>query len=703
VPSSLTITPWNPPSSLTSYTVETVNLDSYSCQAVMAEDGVTPKAVRYHIAGSGLISAADWQALRETAGKVSTRCAEVRMEHGSPLKAVVLFQRATSVTGGPVFQFTATEVVGGNGLAMVKFDLTDEVQFSGLPVLAHTWAQTVRLDAAGVATRTVSGHVRVWRGKTGGVRDASGFPSGSGWTGAVPWADVLRKAVIPIGVRQGWRRESQEFGLDPQGIELVYSFVDRQYAQELPDGVRVGDFDFTYERSLDNPAVALVSFTCELEGGHDLKMLPGANSGFTGNRALVAQAVALSRTRLNADLKNVLITKLKVTERDVLSKFAIRLEIDAQILPDASTEAVATANPAPVLRPLAAMVGQAFVVRRTTSKVIPPYGLPYQQLDLSGTVPTQTDSDVYAMVAHYLQVGTAGSAMVPYAGSVSDVDLDAMQAAGAAGGKPLPVAQLVHVSEDATFGTLTSVGTPSNGTNVYLFVATNQGTDVSGMNQYFSGGPWQAEARNTSGGTIISYAHGSTQCAVHTGMTVASRMHPDMPDAVFQVQHPRATLKERIEVVQMNEAPRRFRRPLPAAGVLISEEWNASFGKLDAQGNRNYVAVYERTYQVADPGTQAGAISAGARNNGGFKTVDQAGTTSVSGTPVMPAFGNTRTWAPRADASDSNESRWGLMPPLLPTLSNSSQSNTRSAIDAPVTNPEQVYPVNSPQNGYIGT
>lgn len=710
--SSMTIKPWNPPSSATVYTIETVNVESYSCNAVMADDGVTPKAMRYQISGSGLLSASDWDALRVNAGKVSTRCQEIKLEHGSPLKALILFERDKSVIGGPVFQFTATEVVGANGLALVKFDIIDEVQFSGLSVLSHTWTQVIRLDASGSATRTVSGHARVWRGKTGGSSptETSTFPKAGEWKTSLPWADLLRNAVVPLDVRQGWRRESQEFGLDPQSIELVYSVVDRQYAQELPDGVRVGDFDFTYERSLENPAIALVSFTCELEGGHDLKLLPGSNAGFTGNRALIAQAIALSRTRLNANLKNVLITKLRITERDVLSKFAIRLEIDAQILPDASNDAVqgdgsGNPNPAPVLQPLGAMVGQAFVVRRSTKRVIPPYGLPYAQINTAQQVPSNEASDVYAMVAHYLQVATAGSTMVPYSGARSEVDLDAMQAAGGGGesGKALPVAQLVHVSEDAQFGTLTSIGAPTNGTNVYIFVATSQGATAASMNQFFTGGQWQASASNTSSDKIISYAHGSTQCSMKTGMVIASRMHPDQADSVFQVHHPRARFKEIIEVVQMNEAPRRIRRPLPASGVLVGEEWKASFGKIDAQGNRNYIGVYERTYEIADPGSQNNAIAQGQRNSAGFRTVTQGATASPSGTTVMAAFGALRSWLPRTDAANGNEQRWGIMPPILPILKLPSQSATRSVIDAPIANPEQIYPVDPPSQGYIGT
>jgi hypothetical protein len=693
MPSSIAIKPYNPPSNALVYTIENANIDSYECRANMAEDGVTPKSLKYAISGSGLMTTADWEALRTAMSRSSARCFDITLSHGTPVKALIGLTRANSVIGGPVLTITGQSIVGSGGLALVRFDITDEVQQSNLPILTHTWSQTMRVDASGVSTRTVSGHVRVWRGKTGGTQDF--FATRSDWKGKAPWADIFRAAVVPIDVRQGWRRESQEYALDSQGIELVYTVVDKQYAHELPDGVRVGDFDFSYERSIENPALANVSFTCELEGGMDLRGVVGNNAGFTGNRALIAAAIQLSRTRIDANLKNTLITRLKVTEREVLSKFAIRLEIDAQLLPNANLTGGAT-----VLRPLAAAVGNLFWVKRTTNRIVPPQGLPYPQTDQNnGTTPPS--GDIYAMVAHYLQVAGTPTGMPPFAGSLSDVDLDAMQAAGGGGesGKDLPIAQLVHLSDDCRFGLATQLGSnQQSGVTVFIVQPSNAGPLVQAMNEYV-GGRWsdkQTNLVNADPDQIISYATGTTRCDVDTGIVIASRMQPDAVDAVFQVRHPMVLITERVEIVQMNKAPQRASRPLPKGAWIKSQRWDVSFGKLDAQGNRTYIGVFERSYQMRDVGLQGGGVGATTRNKAGFLTETLA-QTSDSGLVVNPTFGKVRVWDPITNytklASDTGPN---LNAPLIPTVQRTEQDALRSTIDALQVNPEQSYRPSDP-------
>jgi hypothetical protein len=40
--------------------------------------------------------------------------------------------------------------------------------------------------------------------------------------------------------------------------------------------------------------------------------------------------------------------------------------------------------------------------------------------------------------------------------------------------------------------------------------------------------------------------------------------------------------------------------------MLVSDDWNVSFGKFDQQGTRMFVGVYERTFSMYDNGTTSG-------------------------------------------------------------------------------------------------
>lgn len=691
--SSITVKPFNPASPSLAFTIETVNLDSYDCKSVMSEDGVTPKALKFLIAGTGLMSTTDWEALRTALARPSSRCNEITLSHGTPPKQLIGLTRSASVIGGPTISISAQSIAGSGGLALVRFEISDEVQYSGLNVLAHTWSQNMRLDATGVATRSVSGHLRVWRGSAEDDRDPSGFATRTNWITTIPWADVFRAAAVPLETRQGWRRESQEFVLDANGTELIYSLVDKQYAHELPDGVRVGDFDFTYERSIENPGMANVTFSCELEGGHDLRGTPGMGSGMTGNRLLIAAALQLSRTRINANLKTVLITSLKVTELSVLTKFAIRLEISAQLLPNADQ-----ANAGVILQPLAEVVGRAFFIRRTTTRIIPPYGLPYPQAEASenGVVYPPVDGDVYAMVAHYLQVAGSPQGMPPYSGgAVQDVWLDAMQ--NGHGQQPMPSAQLVYLKNDCVFGTGTQSVTNPSGVSVYIVQPNNSGTVVQAMNEQI-GGRWsdkQENLLNPDDDQLISYATGTTRCDVDTGIVIASRMQPEAVDAVFQVRHPMVLITERVEIVQLNKAPQRQSRALPKGAWIKSQRWDVSFGKLDAQGNRTYIGIFERTYQMRDVGLQT-VLGTYARNKSGFMSSDLA-QTSESGLVVNPTFGKVRVWDPITNYSAvAAETGPNLNAPLIPTVKRSEQDAMRSTIDSLNVNPEQSYRPSDP-------
>lgn len=688
MPSTLVITPWNPPSSATSYSVLNVAIDSYHCEPVLAGDGNTPTGESVKITGSGIVTAAEWTAMRDLLQKGGRRCNTVTLIDGG--NDLVNLTRSASSLGGPIATVTATDIVG-SGLAMLKFEITDERTFSGLPVAAHTWTQRMQIDATGKPTRTISGNLKVWRGSTTTLTAYPSSADAATWIAEAPWADWFRYAAVPLDLRQGWRRESQEFALDEKGTSLVYTIVDRLYAQDLPDGVRVGDADFSYERSLENPAVAQVSFSCDLEGGLELRGVPGNANGVTGNRALVAAAVQLSRTRIDATLENTLIQRLKVTEKEILSGYAIRFELDAQILPNGDPSGASVA-----LKPLSAAIGRHFHVVRSTSRTVGPYGLPRPVTSVSvgpGGNPqpvTPPSGDVYAMVQHYLTVAGASRAMPASpatSAGASDMTLDGLQAAGSS--SPMPCAQAVYFTEDCLFGNITQTG--AAGTSVYIVQET--ATLVAGMNEYVANGKYASTmTQPATPGTIISYNTGSTRCEIDSGFRILNRMRNDLPDAAYQARKPRVVIRERTEIVRLNQAPSRVMRPLPSAAILLGETWDVSVGRFDAQGNRQFVGVYERRVQMRDWGAaNTNAIT-------GFKTATANNPTGQGGI-VGPSIGDYRHWS--APASKVNA------PASQIIADNSQEANEKSVLDpitgSTPTDPQQSYPTSIPApRGMVG-
>ena len=86
-------------------------------------------------------------------------------------------------------------------------------------------------------------------------------------------------------------------------------------------------------------------------------------------------------------------------------------------------------------------------------------------------------------------------------------------------------------------------------------------------------------------------------------MVRLSPMYTTGADLVFQTQKPTVMVKERIEVARANIAPNKVFRPLPVGAFVVDEDWNVSYGKFDAQGQRMFIGTYERTYGLYDNGT----------------------------------------------------------------------------------------------------
>lgn len=550
------------------YTVENVQLESYHAEPEMADDAMTPKGSRFNIVASGLLPVEAWVSVQAALSRTGNRADMVEMEHPSvPNDFLVYFNATGSDIGGPFVKMTGTQVIGST-VVLVRMEITDRIAVCDSPVTSHVWTQRMSTDASGQITRTVQGTMSISRASTG-VTVAPPARGSSPWTATIPWGDIFRRAIIPALPAYGWRRESQDFAYDAHSTALIYTVVDRQHAHDLPDGVRVGDMEFSYERSLDNPAVANCSFSCDLQGEISMRNLDYGNTT-RGNRILVDAAVQLSKTRINATYGNMLITRMRVTEKNMLSAYAIRFELDAQAYPN-------KASPDPndpttqVVSPLAYMIGQGFKVTRSTSRELDAYGARVRNL-VNGD-PSQ-QSELFVLVPHYL-----GNAV------------NGMDCLGTDAGLPYAVVYTI-TQADPTYGAVSvtvlggNVGLgPSNDTIAGKYIAS------------------MAQATASSGYTnIVAHNLSVTNVRSSSGIVRLSAMYSSAADLVFQTKKPEVRVTERVEVSKVNTAPARINRPLPTGAYIVAEDWNVSFGRFDAQGNRVFTGVFERTYALYDIG-----------------------------------------------------------------------------------------------------
>lgn len=560
------------------HTLTNVNLESYTATPQLADDGLTPRGVEYHVQGTAILDGENWEAMKNALGRMGNRLVSAVMVDGA--SELIDLTAARSNIGGPYATMTATQVIGSK-LSLVRFDIRDEVSMNrdlacaGSPVAAHTWTQAMSLDAAGRITRTINGTLRVARGSGKATTTPATVDS---WNNRTPIADLFRKAIIPAPPSLGWRRQSQSFAYDAASTSLIYSIVDTQHAHDLPDGVRVGDMDFTYERNASDPGIANLTMTVDLEADLGLAL----KSNTTPNRELVKAALALSKARINAGYGSMVITRVQITEREMLSRYAVHFVLEAQVYAGATQ-----ANNASIV-PLAYMVGQRFAVTRTEGRAVAPYGPAVMLTDAVGQ--QEATFGAYYMVPHY--IGNA---------------LNAMTCEGTDG--QMPRANMNIVTDGNTYGTI-----------VVTVFDNTQGLPEA--NAIFTGqyASEQDQPDNTGSNTpseptytkIVSHTVSLTNVNYDSGMVRLSVMYTDGADLLFQTRKPEVRVRERLELSRANNPPAKAYRALPTYAYLIGEDWNVTYGKFDAQGNRLYTAVMEREYALYDGG---GAASQGYINS----------------------------------------------------------------------------------------
>ena len=541
----------------TTYTLPYTNISAYEHKPVYAEDGYTLIRYEVHVAGSALISDGTntYTDLVARFQKATGRVDNVYISVTTPEGTEDLLNISHPDTmRGPLMSLAVTEI-SGRRACIVNFTISAALALDGnsqtptpYPILSHRWTSRFALDAGGHITRTVSGVLVVDLAATGTTATAAASGTSGAVTGKAPYADLFRRAILPIAPGVGnWRRESQTYAYNEAGNSLIYEITDSQARTALPDAAFAGSAEFTYERNANMLAWGQLRFSCDLEG---------AVNGDV--RSLIWAAVVLAQSRII--FARCKIMRIVVTEQDMLKKAKIRFEMDA-LSPAIATDVAGVSSYAV---PLAQIVGKSFGVGRTCPALPDPYS-PYNGV---------------AGVPHWVSNETSAKTQTT---------------------QTIAVASCIAVINEYC-----SPGTPTISIEV---PATQFATINSVINVgVFSTDQPLAEFNGSGQATSVEQSKTTTNVSTQTRMHRLQTLYTEGTDFVFQTGKASVTLEETTVVSRVNIPPVRTFRPIPAGFVVINDDWKVNHGNVDPAGQRTFIGVYTRTLRSYDGG---GATSFG--------------------------------------------------------------------------------------------
>lgn len=547
----------------TTYTLPYANISAYEHKPVYAEDGYTLNRYEVHVAGSALISdgtntytdlAAKFQ---KGTGRVDNVFVSVTTPEGTEN---LLNISHPDTMRGPLMSITVTEI-SGRRACIVNFTISAALALDGnsqtptpYPILSHRWTSRFALDAGGHITRTVSGVLVVDLAATGTTATAATSGSSGAVSGKAPYADLFRRAILPIAPGVGnWRRESQTYAYNEAGNSLIYEITDSQARTALPDAAFAGSAEFTYERNANMLAWGQLRFSCDLEG---------AVNGDV--RSLIWAAVVLAQSRII--FARCKIMRIVVTEQDMLKKAKIRFEMDA-LSPAIATD---VAGVAAFAVPLAQIVGKYFSVGRACPALPDPYS-PYNGV---------------AGVPHWVSNETSAKTQTT---------------------QTIAVASCIAVINEYC-----SPGTPT----ISIEVPATEFDTINDVIQAGPFKTAQALAQFNDDGqaTSVEQSKTTTNVSTQTRMHRLQTLYTEGADFVFQTGKASVTLEETTVVSRVNIPPVRTFRPIPAGFMVIHDDWKVNHGNVDPAGQRTFIGVYTRTLRSYDGG---GGTSFGYYTEGG--------------------------------------------------------------------------------------
>jgi len=528
-----------------SYALQYANISSYEHRPIYAEDGFTLIRYEVHVAGSALISdglstytelASRFQ---NGTGRVDNVLVSVTTPEGTENLLDISHPDALR---GPLMSINVTEI-SGRRACVVNFTISAALAVtptSNYPILSHRWTSRFSLDAAGHITRTVSGVLVVNLAATGTTATAALGGTSGQVSGKAPFADLFRRAILPIlNVSGIWRRDSQTFAYNEAGNSLIYEITDSNARTSLPDSSFSGSAEFSYERNRQQLAWATLRFSCDLEGD------------VTGDvRHMIWSAVVLSQSRISFTRSKIM--RMVVTEQDMLKKAKIRFEIEA-LAPAVGTDIVGVSNASV---PLAQFVGKYFAVGRVCPALVPPYG-PYYGV---------------AGVPHWFDNETSAKSSTA---------------------QTIAVASCIQVITDYCSPTTPtiSIGIPDTD-----FAAANATIQVGPFDTPL------AQFNGDGECATVDQASTTTTVNTKTRMHRLQTLYTEGSDFVFQTGKASITLEETTIVKRTNIPPIRTFRPIPAGFMVVKDDWKVNHGDVDAGGHRTFIGIYTRTLQSYDGG-----------------------------------------------------------------------------------------------------
>ena len=524
---------------------------------------------------------------------------------------------------GPYLKIMGTQIVGTNAI-IVKFSLDwTQSRNESSPLQSLYTKATFSIDETGATTIRKVGSVEVAipigsdnsypklpSGSVFSPLDSAGAPNsqssgnpllpplaGDAWRNDVvldrgpnkvpPFlhADFLRTWVAG-NMYPGFRRVAQEYAIDESGRRLIFDVIDKEFHRGLPAPAKVGNCQFTFERSIDdkNQAIGIKHFIASVKGDRNVTI---------GN--LLTLCIRLSENRI--DYANDLIVKVRVTEENMLTENAVSFEVAAkatslQTFTPGTTSGNQSGGSSTLVPP------SGFLLRNILSPIIIPG---------SGSGQPQRFDFVPAQMPY--EYGVSG--ILRYVTNPFDNRQDANAYDGSTLQLSLPDTEdytVTYYFPNSVFDIIDGQDAaeldPRFRYRVLRPVQVPSGPNSGDMEAASVKAKTQEEKDAASKAIASAYeSKHYTSYSVRTGIVDCPPVSGSAETKVFQLSAPRVMKNDTIEAAAKNRAPERPFNDEPGnqPSLVGSFDINVSSGAPDINGNRVLTSVMTRDARLLPP------------------------------------------------------------------------------------------------------
>jgi len=398
--------------------------------------------------------------------------------------------------------------------------------------------------------------------------------------GSVKFPDQLR-TLVSGNLDAGFRRIRQEYAIDETGRRMIFDVTDQEFVRGLPAPARVGNCQFTYERSIDDSsnAIGTKHFIASVKGGAEVSIWD-----------LLVLCIRLSQNRI--DYAKDLIVKIRVTEENMLSENAMTFEVAAKAAePISFTPSSAGSAPngtTPLVpggqgNPQASTPGGVLL-----RNILSPISLPQGVFRFVPAAMPEAYGNCRIMRLHATPMVWQEST---YTNSHIDQYSYRPTTMKIRNGYDTPD-PVVYLFPTATFPFDSTV--PADTINRYQAARSPEvpsGPNKGDLNQ-----------GNDKDKKHSLRAKGGRKVAVQSNIISCPSVCREGRTAIFQVAPPIAYFTDMSEGSKMNEAPTKLFSDMPTGASMMSMDMSFTSGNADRNGNRVYSANYMKQMVVGAPG-----------------------------------------------------------------------------------------------------